>query len=314
MSIKSRMKKSRSSLAKRTKQQIDNKDSSSRSYPTVVDKSKLPEGVEIYRIKEGPHLVDIIPFFVGSDMPLDNETLEPVTEEGDSDYVLDIRVHRNVGSMREQYVCPYQNFREPCPICEYTNTHFLDKEIWKELAPKRRVFYLVWDHMTTDGEKKGVQVMELSHFHMEEELCEIALKPKGGGAIVFADVFEGKQVAWRRKGTGMKNTQYVGHKLVDRDYEIPEGILEQGFALDQVVKMHPTYEEIEKAFQGQIAILEKEGHVQSDDDAGSNFDQEESDMGDDVPEWDQPEKKVTEPKPKPKTTKVMKRKRRFRKK
>ena len=283
MSIKSRLKKSRTHLSKRINQQIQNKDAG-RSFPSILDKSKLPEGIEIYKINEGKHLVDIIPWECGPDMPFEDGTMSPITNEGDFDYVLDLKVHRNVGAMREQFVCPYYNFGEPCPICEYTGSHFLEKDTWKELAPKRRVFYLVWGHMTRDQEKKGLQLMEVAHFHMEAELNELAEKPRGGGAEVFYDPFDGKQVAWRRKGTGMNNTQYLGYKFVDRDYEIPEGILEQGFSIDQVVKMHPSYEEIEKAFKGQAEKLDAGANAESVDDAGSNFDGEGT--GDMPDEWD----------------------------
>jgi hypothetical protein len=303
MGFRQRTKKKRANLQSRHKEQTVNKDNKGR-FPSVIMKDKLPAGVETWHCKEGEHTADIIPWEAGSDMPL-SERGTPIAEEGDLDYVLDIAMHTNVGSMKVPYVCPYENFGEPCPICEYIKSHELDKEVWKVLKAKRRVFYLVWVHDTRETERKGVMLWEISHYAMEEKLAEIAKIPKGGGAVAFSDHESGKIVAWTRKGSGMTNTQYLGHKFIDRDMPIPDKILDQTFPVDQVIDMRPAYEDIEKAFKGQLAKLD--AGVSPTDDAGSNFDKDEKPpMWQDDYDEEEPEKKKT-------LKKTLKKKSRFKK-
>lgn len=290
MSFRSRMKKKRRGLQNRHNEQMNNKDGKSR-YPSVILRDKLPPGIETWVCKEGSHSVDIIPWEAGPDMPLGDRGM-PITKEGNLEYVLDIMVHTNVGPMKVPYVCPYENFGEPCPICEYIKSHELDKEVWKQLRAKRRVFYLIWVHDTRETERKGVMLWEVSHFAMEEKLAEIAKLPKGGGAIAFADYESGKTVAWARKGSGMTNTQYLGHRFLDREYPIPDKILDMGFPVDSVIDMHPEYDTIDKTFQEQLGKMTETQH--SIDNAGSNYQDEKEDKPpmwqDDYDDDDEPQK------------------------
>lgn len=181
-------------------------------------------------------------------MPLDVDNMV-VTEEGNFDYVLDLYVHQNIGKMKVPFVCPYENFGKPCPICEYIKANRLPKDQWSKLRPKRRAIYLIWDRTTAEMEKKGIQIFDSAHFFMEEKLEEIAKQPRGGGYITFSDPDEGQSICWTRKGSGQENTQYLGHRFIEREAPIPDRILESTFALDQVINMHPEYKEIEKAFK-----------------------------------------------------------------
>ena len=274
MSFRDRMKKKRKDLQKRHNEQ--SKKNAGGRFPTIFDKSKIPPGVDFYRVTEGEHIIDILPWVAGSNMPL-GEDNEPITEEGGIEYVLDLWVHTNIGAMGNPYVCPYENFGEPCPICEYLKEERREKHIWNKLRARRRVVYLIWAHTNRDQEKKGVQILEVSHFFMEEKIAEIAKLPRGGGSIVFSDPDEGKSIMWTRKGTGQDNTQYLGHRLIDREVEIPDKILDSGFALDEVVKMRPTYDEINKDFRGTLKS------IGVDDAEEEEFDPIESSTGDDVP-------------------------------
>lgn len=279
MSFRDKFKNKRGSLGKQHVTQNKNKDSKSR-IPSIILKDKLPAGVETWSCKEGDHLLDILPWPAGPDMPLGDDS-SPIIEEGELSYVLDLKVHQNVGSMKVPYVCPYENFGEPCPICEFIKENDLDSEDWKQLAPKRRVIYLIWLHNTRETEKKGIMVWEISHFSMEEKLNAIAALPKGGGAINFSDFDEGKTIAFTRKGSGQKNTQYLGHRFIDRENKIPDKLLDRTFSLDQCVKMHPTYEEIEEAFKGQRTKYSTKGDIEE---AGSGYEGDEG-TGDDVPDF-----------------------------
>ena len=244
MSFRDRMKKKKNTLKKR--HNTKSKPTGGR-YPTVFDKTKVPDGVNFFSCKEGQHIVDILPWEAGPDMPLDVDNVV-VTQEGDFDYVLDLFIHQNVGKMKVPFVCPYENFGEDCPICEYIKANRLPKDEWSKLRPKRRSIYLIWDRTTPADEKKGVQIFDSAHFFMEEKLEEIAKQPRGGGYITFSDPDDGVSVCWTRKGSGATDTQYLGHRFIDREAPIPDRILEDTFALDQVIKMKPSYEDIEEAF------------------------------------------------------------------
>lgn len=280
MSFRDKFKNKKGSLGKQHVTQNKNKDSKSR-IPSIILKDQLPAGVEVWQCKEGDHLIDIIPWPAGPDMPLGDDG-SPVIEEGELSYVLDLRVHQNVGSMKVPYVCPYENFGEPCPICEFIKENDLDTEDWKQLSAKRRVVYLIWVHNSRETEKKGIQIWEISHYSMEEKLNAIAALPKGGGAISFSDHDDGKTIAFTRKGSGAKNTQYLGHRFIDREGKIPDKLLDLSFSVDQVIKMRPTYEEIEEAFKGQKLKFSSKEDAEN---AGSAF--KGHDMGDDVPYGDE---------------------------
>ncbi len=247
MSFRDRMKKRKGGL--KTRHNKTPKKSGGR-YPTIFNKKKVPDGVNFFSCKEGQHIVDVLPFEVGKDMPVDEAGI-PITEEGDFDYVLDLYVHQNVGKMKKPYVCPFENFGLPCPICEYIKANRLPKDEWSKKRAKRRSIYLIWDRTTPENEKKGVQIFDAAHFFMEEKILEIAKLPRGGGYEVFSDPDSGKSICWTRKGSGAENTNYLGHRFIDRETKLPDRILDATFQLDQCINMHPTYEQIEKEFNTQ---------------------------------------------------------------
>lgn len=313
MSFRDRFKSKKAGLQRQHNQQTKNKDGKT-SYPSIIQKDKLPAGIEVWQCKEGDHLIDIIPFPAGSDFPVDPDSKQPVIDEGDLAYVLDIMVHTNVGTMRIPYVCPYENFGLPCPICEFMSENDLEKEDWKKTKAKRRTVYLVWVHDTRETQKKGIQLWEISHYTMEEKLAVIASQPRGGGAKAFADFDDGCNIAFTRKGAGMTNTQYLGHRFIDREVKIPDALLEHTFPVDQFVKMHPSYEEIEETFKGQKAKMSTTDDIDS---AGNSFSEQASEevpdwmkdaMGDDVPFYESDHKKKDDQKSQKAQTKAPARK------
>lgn len=280
-SFRNKYKNKKGGLGKQHQTQNKNRDAKGK-FPSIILRDQLPAGVELWRCKEGDHLIDIIPWAAGPDMPF-GQGDSPSIEEGDLSYVLDLQVHQNIGSMKVPFVCPYENFGQPCPICEFIKENDLDKEDWKKLSAKRRVLYLVWVHNTREDERKGIQLWEISHFSMEEKLNVIAALPRGGGSINFSDFDDGKTIAFTRKGSGQNNTQYLGHRFIDRESKIPDRILDATFSIDQVVKMHPTYEEIDEAFKGQRAGISSNEDIEN---AGSSFD-DSGDMSGEEEDYDE---------------------------
>ena len=274
MSFRNRMKANKTRSSLRQRHDTGTKTTGGGRFPTIFNKENVPEGIEFWRCAEGEHIADIIPFEAGPDMPLD-ERLQPITEEGHLDYVMDLFVHTNVGAMQKPYVCPFENFGKPCPICEFMKATKLEKEDWKKLVAKHRVVYFLWVHDSREEEKKGIQVFEASHFLMEEKIEEIAKLPKGGGFVNFSDPDTGKSLAWTRKGSGMTNTQYLGHRLIEREEPIPDKILDMTFPLDSIINMHPEYAEIEKEFRGTLKKMNLlEGSDEEEKDPWENEEEE----------------------------------------
>lgn len=269
-------------------------------YPTVFNKKLIPDGISFFVCGEGAHIVDILPWEAGANMPL-NEQGDPITEEGDFDYVLDLFVHQNVGKMKQPYVCPYENFGKPCPICEFINDTRPEKKVWSKIRAKRRSIYLIWDRTTAEKEKKGVQIFDAAHFFMEEKILEIAKLPREGGFEVFSDPDEGKSVCWTRKGSGQENTQYLGHRFIDREAPIPDRILESTFSLDGVINMHPTYDEIDREFNGSATKTDK---TSTDDDLPFDNDTQKDVPDDNVGKTN---RTASNPKPKKKVRRVVRR-------
>lgn len=278
MSFRKKMQSQKKWLSKRHTEQTKNKDNRGR-FPSIILKNKIPAGIETFRCIAGDHLIDIIPFEAGPNMPF-NDSLEPVTPEGGLDYVLDIWVHQNIGTTKQQFVCPYENFGKECPICEYMNANRLHKEDWNALRPKRRAIYLIWVHDTKETERKGVQVWNASHYLTEEKFAAIAKNPRGGGAKKFADYDIGENISFAMEGKGI-STKYVGHSFYPRQSKIPDKILDQSFPLDSIIEMHPKYDVINKSFIGLVDQYESRKEVTEDGEAGSNF--ADHSTGDDVP-------------------------------
>jgi len=236
--------------AKRTEESYAKKDDSGRF--ASIFKKELGD-LPFWKCKEGSHELDIIPFNIGENNPL---VVRGEAQVGDSDYVLDIWVHRSIGPTEDNYICPARNYGKPCPICEKIKILQSDEandDLVKDIRPRRRVIYniLCWDK----GEfEKGIQIWEVAHFYMESHLVEIAKQPRDGGFVNFACPDDGKTVCFKREGSGGQNTKFTGHQFADRiidnkPYTITDKQLAQAFCLDDLVEVK-TYEELEQAFYG----------------------------------------------------------------
>lgn len=269
MSFRSRMKAKRTKL--RTMHNKQDPEGRKQIFPTIFLKKDIPAGVEFFRPPEGRAMFDIIPFEAGPDTPIHSDV-----EEGDLAYKLDVMVHYDIGSMKKPFVCPKENYGEPCPICAFRDAQRLPTEEWKKLKPKHRVIYLVWVHDDSrKEEKKGIQIMDMAHFNSEEKFLEVARLPRGGGYVNYGDHEDGKTMVFTRKGTGARNTQYIGHSLIDREVKIPDRILDKTFSIDQIIEMRPEISDIEEAFMGMKDSIKLDENNSPLDDTPS--------MGDD---WD----------------------------
>lgn len=243
-------------LQKRHKRQIETKDMVRSGFrSTLFDHSKIPSGVHIWVPKEGDHLIDIIPFEVGNQMPFDRQSGTVTARQGEIDYLIDIDVHSRIGAESMDFVCPKANFGKPCPICQYLRAEGSgNDDLWRKYKTTRRTIYLVWVHDNNEEEAKGIQIWNVAHFFMENKLQPLATLPRGGGYKMYSHPTEGSNISFTIKKKGMGNVEYLGHALYDRERPIPKSILERTFPLDEVIKMHPTFEEIQEVFRSSLTI------------------------------------------------------------
>ena len=222
-------------------------------------KTPLPEGFIIWNCpipaydktkgkdqEKVEHVVDVVPYIAGA--------YDPISEEGEETYVCQVEVHMKVGSKEIPIVCLRTNYGDPCPSCE--NQIELRKkgvpdEVWKALNTSTRCSYNIVNYDTQEEREKGVQVFPIAYFFMEEKLKSVAKTSIRAGmdqmqvdpVIYFPHpkASQGRSVSWFVSPT----TQYPkfdGHRLLERNYDISNAILEQAWVLDEHVWI-PSYDE-----------------------------------------------------------------------
>ncbi len=252
--------KAKDDLLRRTKHSYDTKDFAGVG-PAYMKQLPRP----YWKCKEGKHMFDVIPWVAGPNFP------DPEVNEGDFVYVLDIWVHQNVGPMGISMLCPAHTFKgKSCPICEKVKQmrdEEADKASIDAVRAKRRVLYNIFCFDSAQEEAKEVQIFEVSHWFMERNLAALSENPKTGGHIIFADPDVGKSISFERKGSGLENTQYLGHQFLDREGAvIDDALLDQAVQLEEFLII-PTYKELYETFYNKkLTENEDRGYV----DAGEN--------------------------------------------
>jgi hypothetical protein len=235
--------------------------------------AKGEKPLKIWKCKEGEHIIDIIPFLAGSQ--------HHQVHEGEPTYLLDVWVHQKVGMDENDIVCLARNYNEACPICEYLNAKRLEKSLTEEdeavlkvLNPKRRCLYNIICYDSTREEDRGVQLWEVAHFLFEKKILSVARNPRGGGFTPFSSPDNGKSIYFEREGSGVTNTQYLGHKFIERQTAITDETLGEAYILDELLTKL-NYDEMKDMFLGGLVKLEKK--VESDAPGTPS-------QGDDIPE------------------------------
>jgi len=235
--------KMQNDLNRRIQESYDTRQSSGKFKGIFKEDLQVP----LWKISAGEHLIDIVPYLIGEGNP------NPKVKPGEIGYVLTLFVHNGVGVNENQYVCLARNYQKPCPVCEHQlklKNAGEDEDTLKSLNPTRRCIYNILVYDDQKEEDKGIQVMMVAHYFMERHLLELSKSPRSGGKINFTAYDKtGKSISFKREGAGAKNTQYLGHKFVDRDYEIPDALLDSSLCLEEIVNI-PSYEEVYEALHG----------------------------------------------------------------
>lgn len=208
----------------------------------------IPNEVKVFNPGKGDHTIDVIPYKAGSK--------DPVVKKGSITHTCQYFVHKDGP---EWFLCPQENWGHPCPKCEERKRlqdAGEDKEVWKKLYPRERNLYNVVCYDSEKEEEKGVQVWDVPFFYMEENLLLLCKGPQRRSKksktkiepfVDFADPDNGKSISFEIEPPASKDdyTSFSGHKLVDRDYEIEDEILEQAHKLDSFL-VEKTYDELKK--------------------------------------------------------------------
>lgn len=277
-------------LRNRTQEGYDRKDrmgSSTRYFIIPEDGEALP----LWKnkpTKEDPHIIDVIPFRAGKNFP-QVDAKHPI-KKGDAVYVMELWVHSNIGPNKKQIVCPSKNYGEACPICEDVEERLRNGEVWddvKNIAAKRRCVYNIWCHDSKKEKRKGVQVWEVSHRYSEKEIQAQVKNPRTGGVVPFSHPSQeiGKSISFYTDDDEY-NTIH-GHKLIDREEDIPRDVLEGAYKLDKYLD-RLEYEEIAKIYFGKSSKKNKRDE-DDDDDADLPVRKKKRDYDDD--EDEKPKKK-----------------------
>jgi hypothetical protein len=194
--------------------------------------------------KDTPYIIDIIPYIASKNYP-QIDARNPIVE-GEPVYRLEIMVHQNIGSKKIWVVCPTINYGKPCPICEHIDdlvSNGKEYDDYSSIAAKRRCAYNVLVYNGKDDNK--VQIWEVSYKYSEKPIRLQAKSPRTGGVEPFADPDVGKSISFEVGGDEYKTIQ--GHKLLVRDYVIPDEILKSVYTLEDEIVVY-SYDEIHKIF------------------------------------------------------------------
>ena len=251
--------KMRSAMSEEVEESYQRKDDRGFNF-SLLDPEKVRKFnvKEMGKIKEGEHMVTIVPFAAGEN--------HPIKKKGQYTYVLDVWAHGKIGTSGMNLVCPartypHKNLR--CPICEFVKTlrddpkfdkdskdeavQMMVKKV-KDLSASRKVIYNLVVHDTAETRDQGVVVATLSHFSFEQNILAIAKKPRGGGYVPFSSPEEnGKEIVFTREGKGQTDTRYKGFQFEDRTEPIPMAWLEAAYCLDDLIRIY-TYDELKDLF------------------------------------------------------------------
>lgn len=250
-----------------------------------ADKLKLQE----YKLVEGINKFDIIPF------EITNKMNWAVTNKkgrvGDTAYVLNCWVHRNIGMNRQSVICSYKNQGEKCAACAakmaawdvYNESqNEKDKKVATGLSQQQRVLYLI---RLVGGENDGeIRYLDISFEKFQKPLNAYASDvefeeddprnnmKRTAGFIDFADIEAGYTVSVKgvkeEKNLSGKDIKFIEPteiRLTKRKTPLDIDALSDLPSLDEGLVIL-SYDEVDEMLNGDAPASSKND---DDDDDGT---------------------------------------------
>lgn len=240
---------SKNSLAARQERSYETRDQG-QGRQSLMDWKSSENEIKFFEMEEGTHRLNIIPFRIVSDNHPDVKAGN--AKIGNLDYMLDIWVHRFAGVNQGDFACLKHNYNRKCPICEESKRlrDEGDKDGADDLKASRRVYYNVLD---ASNPKEGIQVFETSYFLFEKELNEeLKVQSSEAGAIVFADIEEGRIIKFRASPKKLGKQSFMEFKsfdFVERKQALSDEWIDEAIAFDGLLKVL-SHDEMVTAFWG----------------------------------------------------------------
>lgn len=213
----------------------------------------------------------------------------PPTWDNAEHYGYDIYVHNNIGPDNQRYLCLKSMGKGKCPICEFRATlgnSTQDQKDAQELKENHRVVMWVIDR---DNEAEGPKIWEMS-WSMDKDFAALCQDERTGAILLIDHPDEGYDISFKREGTTMTNTKYVGKSIARRASPINDNPDIQEKWLDFITE-HPipsvliyySYEHIEAIFSGRT-VEEKEEQQKSNTTTEAGRKSLRDELDDEIPE------------------------------
>jgi hypothetical protein len=243
-----REKQQREERAVSAKRRVETKDDGGR---TCLN---LPSGLDLFSVKSADKTkrIDIIPYRLKDNR---RNPFAKEMEKGDLYFERTYFCHRGIGPEQNSYVCSRKTFNKPCFVCEYraklARKPDADEEEIKDLAPKERQLWLVFDH--ADAEK-GVQLWDVS-FHLFGKQLDARIRgdaadEESEGYDLFADPKKGSTLKVGFEEKSYNGTKFYPADSIDfkpRKEPLDSELLEAAPCLDDLPR-EMDYEKLKKEF------------------------------------------------------------------
>jgi hypothetical protein len=207
-----------------------------------------------YRPKEGVNRIDIVPYLVTT-----NKHPYKV-EQGYTDHLLEIWVHRRVGPSSGTFLCLTKYNGTACPICEEREAlkgkPGVSDDTITAMYPKKRCWYNVIN-LDLPEEKQDIMIFEEAYNLFEKEILAKAGFKKDG-FVTYWDLEQGMSVLFNATQMNSKKGKYFSYRIEEFERRAPykDTILKETYPLDAMLIV-PTYDEVRNAHLG-IAAGEEE--------------------------------------------------------
>ncbi len=233
---------------------------------------QLPGNFEEYKLENGKHVVDVVPYVVGKG--------NPKADEGMVHYERRYYIHSNVGPNQEKVICPAQTFGDSCPICEEMARQTRRGVDWEKRKWMRPQMRQLWN--LRSKEDGIIRVFEQAYYRGLGEMIDdqINSDEQEDGKEELSNFFKlenGKSLKLFAKEENFKGFTYaklVQVDFIERKEPLSEDILDEVCCLDDCLVCQ-SYDQIKKLFgQGESPDEVVEPENTSDTTSSNHFDED----------------------------------------